>query len=89
MTPVIFYNLVTGVIGTFQVFNQAYIMTSGGPNNATLFYIYYLYTQAFTDSQMGYASALAWVLFVIVLIITALLFRNARSWVYYEAGGAR
>ncbi|TDE94271.1 sugar ABC transporter permease [Occultella glacieicola] len=89
MTPVIFYNLVTGVIGTFQVFNQAYIMTSGGPNNATLFYIYYLYTQAFTDSQMGYASALAWVLFLIVLVITALLFRNARSWVYYEAGGAR
>jgi multiple sugar transport system permease protein len=89
MTPVIFYNLVTGVIGTFQVFNQAYIMTSGGPNNSTLFYIYYLYTQAFTDSQMGYASALAWVLFIIVLIITALLFRNARSWVYYEAGGAR
>ncbi|CAM3629702.1 carbohydrate ABC transporter permease [Occultella aeris] len=89
MTPVIFYNLVTGVIGTFQVFNQAYIMTSGGPNNSTLFYIYYLYTQAFTDSQMGYASALAWVLFLIVLIITALLFRNARSWVYYEAGGAR
>jgi len=89
MTPVIFYNLVTGVIGTFQVFNQAYIMTSGGPNNATLFYIYYLYTQAFTDSQMGYASALAWVLFLIVLVITAALFRNARSWVYYEAGGAR
>jgi multiple sugar transport system permease protein len=89
MTPVIFYNLVTGVIGTFQVFNQAYIMTSGGPNNATLFYIYYLYTKAFTDSEMGYASALAWVLFVIVLVITALLFRQARSWVYYETGDAR
>ncbi|WP_241680667.1 carbohydrate ABC transporter permease [Pseudactinotalea suaedae] len=89
MTPVIFYNLVTGVIGTFQVFNQAYIMTSGGPNNATLFYIYYLYTKAFTDSEMGYASALAWVLFVIVLVITALLFRNARSWVYYETGDTR
>lgn len=89
MTPVIFYNLVTGVIGTFQVFNQAYIMTSGGPNNATLFYIYYLYTKAFTDSEMGYASALAWVLFVIVLVITALLFRNARRWVYYETGDTR
>jgi multiple sugar transport system permease protein len=89
MTPVIFYNLVTGVIGTFQVFNQAYVMTSGGPNNSTLFYIYYLYTKAFTDSQMGYASALAWILFVIVLVITALLFRNARSWVFYETGDAR
>ncbi|MEJ2459195.1 MAG: sugar ABC transporter permease [Novosphingobium sp.] len=88
MTPTIFYNLVVGVIGTFQVFNQAYIMTQGGPNNATLFYIFYLYTKAFTDSEMGYASALAWVLFVIVLVITVLLFRNSR-WVYYEMGGTR
>ncbi len=89
MTPVIFYNLVTGVIGTFQVFNQAYIMTQGGPNNATQFYIYYLYTKAFTDSEIGYASALAWVLFVVVLVITILLFRNARRWVHYEMGAAR
>jgi multiple sugar transport system permease protein len=89
MTPTIFYNLVTGVIGTFQVFNQAYIMTQGGPNNATLFYIYHLYTTAFTDSDMGYASALAWVLFVLILVITVLLFRNARRWVYYEMAGAR
>ena len=77
-----------GIIGTFQVFNQAYIMTKGGPNESTLFYIYYLYTKAFTDSEMGYASALAWVLFVIVLVITVLLFRNSR-WVYYEMGDAR
>lgn len=89
MTPTIFYNLVTGTIGTFQVFNQAYIMTQGGPNNATEFSIYYLYTKAFTDSEIGYASALAWVLFVIVLVITVLLFRNARRWVYYEMGAAR
>nr|WP_204920564.1 sugar ABC transporter permease [Microlunatus panaciterrae] len=89
MTPTIFYNLVTGVIGTFQVFNQAYVMTQGGPNNATLFYIYYLYRTAFTEGAMGYAAALAWVLFVIVLVITVLLFRNARRWVYYEMGGAR
>jgi multiple sugar transport system permease protein len=89
MTPTIFYNLVTGVIGTFQVFNQAFIMTQGGPNNATEFYIYYLYQTAFTKSQMGYASALAWVLFFIVLVITLLLFRNARRWVYYEVGDAR
>lgn len=89
MTPSIFYNLVTGVIATFQVFNQAYVMTQGGPNNATLFYIYYLYRTAFTNSQMGYASALAWILFVLVLIVTVLLFRSARSWVYYEVAGAR
>jgi multiple sugar transport system permease protein len=89
MTPTIFYNLVTGVIGTFQVFNQAFVMTQGGPNNSTEFYIYYLYQTAFTKSEMGYASALAWVLFVIVLIVTLLLFRNARRWVYYEVGTAR
>ncbi|MEQ7011418.1 sugar ABC transporter permease [Actinopolymorpha sp. B17G11] len=89
MTPTIFYNLVTGVIGTFQVFNQAYVMTQGGPNNASLFYIYYLYRTAFTESAMGYASALAWVLFMIIMVITFLLFQNARRWVYYEMAGAR
>lgn len=89
MTPTIFYNLVTGVIGTFQVFNQAYVMTDGGPNNATLFYIFYLYRTAFTESQMGYASALAWVLFMIIMVVTFFLFRNARRWVYYEMAGAR
>jgi multiple sugar transport system permease protein len=89
MTPVIFYNLVTSVIGTFQVFNVAYIMTQGGPNNASTFYVYYLYTTAFTKSEMGYASALAWVLFVIVMVITVILFRSSRRWVYYEMGAAR
>ena len=89
MTPTIFYNLVTGVIGTVQVFNQAYVMTQGGPNNATLFYLYYLYRTAFTEGQMGYATALAWVLFMIIMVVTVLLFRNARRWVYYEMGGAR
>jgi multiple sugar transport system permease protein len=89
MTPTIFYNLVTGVIGTFQVFNQAYVMTQGGPNNASLFYIYYLYRKAFTESAMGYASALAWVLFMVIMVITFLIFQNARRWVYYEMAGAR
>ncbi|MEV0617722.1 sugar ABC transporter permease [Nonomuraea sp. NPDC050404] len=89
MTPTIFYNLVVGVVGTFQVFNQAYVMTEGGPNNATLFYVYYLFRIAFKESEMGYASALAWVLFMIIVVITFLLFRNARRWVYYEMAGAR
>jgi multiple sugar transport system permease protein len=89
MTPTIFYNLVTSIIGTFQVFNQAYVMTQGGPNNATLFYIYYLYRTAFTKAELGYASALAWVLFLVVMVITVLLFRSARRWVYYEMAGAR
>lgn len=89
MTPTIFYNLVVGVIGTFQVFNQAYVMTEGGPNNATLFYVYYLFRKAFRESEMGYACALAWVLFMIIMVVTFLLFRNARRWVYYEMGAAR
>ncbi|AQZ62853.1 N-Acetyl-D-glucosamine ABC transport system, permease protein 1 [[Actinomadura] parvosata subsp. kistnae] len=89
MTPTIFYNLVVGVVGTFQVFNQAYVMTEGGPNNATLFYVYYLFRMAFRESEMGYASALAWVMFMIIVVVTFLLFRNARRWVYYEMAGAR
>lgn len=89
ITPTIFYNLVTGVIFTFQVFNQAYVMTQGGPNNSTLFYIYYLYRTAFTNGEMGYASALAWALFVLVLVVTVFLFRSGRRWVYYEVAGAR
>ena len=89
MTPTIFYNLVVGVVGTFQVFNQAYVMTEGGPNHATLFYVYYLFRKAFTESEMGYASALAWVLFMIIMVVTFLMFRNARRWVYYEMAGAR
>lgn len=89
MTPTIFFNLVTGAIGTFQVFVQAAVMTQGGPNNSTLFYIYYLYRTAFSDNELGYASALAWVLFVIIMLMTYLLFRSARHWVYYEMGTAR
>jgi multiple sugar transport system permease protein len=89
MSPIIFFNLVTSIIATFQVFNLAYIMTQGGPNNATLLYIYYLYQTAFTKSEMGYASALAWMLFLIIVVITLLIFRSARRWVYYEMAGAR
>lgn len=87
LSPIILFNLVMGVIGALQVFDVAYVMTNGGPNNATFFYVFYLYTRAFGQGQFGYASALAWVLFVVVLIVTALLFRSARSWVFY--GGAR
>jgi multiple sugar transport system permease protein len=89
MTPTIFFNLVIGLIVAFQVFNEAYVMTNGGPNNATLFYIFYLYRTAFTESRMGYASALAWVLFVVILVVTVIVFRTARHWVYYEAGEGR
>ncbi|GAB3821896.1 sugar ABC transporter permease [Kribbella italica] len=89
MTPTIFYSLVTGVIGALQVFVQAAVMTEGGPNDSTLFYIYYLYRTAFTNNEMGYASALAWILFLVIMAVTVVLFRNSSRWVYYEAGSTR
>ncbi|TCC54026.1 sugar ABC transporter permease [Kribbella capetownensis] len=89
MTPTIFYSLVTSVIGALQVFVQAAVMTEGGPNDSTLFYIYYLYRTAFTNNEMGYASALAWVLFLVIMAVTVVLFRNSSRWVYYEAGSTR
>jgi multiple sugar transport system permease protein len=90
MTPVIFFNLVIGIIGTFQYFTEVYVLTAtssgglGGPAEATLFYNIYLYNNAFRYLNMGYASALAWVLFLIVLVLTLLVFRSSAAWVYYE-----
>ncbi|MCE7983772.1 MAG: sugar ABC transporter permease [Caldilinea sp. CFX5] len=84
LTPVIFFNLLIGLIDSFQIFSSAYIMTDGGPQNRTLFYVLYLYRNGFKYFQMGYASALAWVLFVIVLLFTLLQFRLSKRWVYYE-----
>ena len=88
-TPVIFYNLVLGLIGTFQYFTEVYVITSaannlGGPARSTLFYNLYLYQNAFKYFHMGYASTMAWVLFVIVLGFTLLIFRSSDLWVYYE-----
>lgn len=84
LTPALFFNLIIAIIGAFQVFTQAYIMTEGGPNYATLFYLLYLYRMAFENFQMGYASAMAWVLFVIILFFTVLQFRLSDRWVFYE-----
>lgn len=84
LSPLIFYNVVMGIIGSFQVFTQAYIMTGPGPGNATLFYVLNLYRQAFEFHNMGYASALAWLLFLIILGLTILVFRGSRRLVYYE-----
>jgi multiple sugar transport system permease protein len=84
MTPILFFQLVTGLIAALQVFTQAFIMTKGGPNNATLFLLLYLYRNAFEYFRMGYASALAWVLFLYILVLTLLLFRLSDLWVYYE-----
>jgi multiple sugar transport system permease protein len=86
LTPTIFFNLVMGLIGGFQVFTQAYILTRGGPNNASLFYVYHLYRNAFSYSRMGYACALAWLLFVIILIFTIISFKTSGYWVFYEGG---
>jgi multiple sugar transport system permease protein len=84
LTPTIFFNLVLSIIGTAQTFTQAFVATNGGPLNATLFYVLYLYRQAFQLFHMGYASALAWALFIIVLVLTLLVVRSGQSWVYYE-----
>lgn len=89
LTPVLFFNLIIGIIGSFQVFTTAYIATNGGPNNATLFYVLYIYNQGWKFAKMGYASALAWVLFVIVLLLTLVQFKMANRWVYYETGKAK
>jgi multiple sugar transport system permease protein len=84
MTPILFFQLVTGLIAALQVFTQAFIMTRGGPNNSTLFFLLYLYRNAFEYFRMGYASALAWVLFIYILALTLILFRLSDLWVYYE-----
>jgi multiple sugar transport system permease protein len=84
LSPLIFYNVVMAIIGSFQVFTQAYMMTGAGPDNATLFYVLNLYRQAFEFHNMGYASAMAWILFLIVLGLTILVFRGSRRLVYYE-----
>jgi multiple sugar transport system permease protein len=89
MTPTIFFNLIIGIINSFQVFATAYIATGGGPYNSTLFYMLYLYTTGFQDFKMGYASALAWILFLIVLLLTLVIFKTSASWVYYESGDER
>ena len=85
-TPVIFFNLVIGLIATFQYFTVVYTTSggSGGPARSTLFYNLYLYQNAFTYFQMGYASAMAWVLFFIVLVLTLVIFRSSAAWVFYE-----
>jgi multiple sugar transport system permease protein len=84
LTPTIFFALVTGVIGALQAFTQAFVMTSGGPDRATMFYVLNLYNEAFGHLHMGYASALAWILFLIILAITALQLGLGKRWVFYE-----
>ncbi len=84
MTPTIFFSLILGMIGSFQMFTQAYVMTRGGPNNATLTYVMHIYNKGFRQFHFGYASALAWVLFLLILLLTVLILKSSSAWVYYE-----
>ena len=84
LTPVIFFMIVVSTISSFQTFTNVYVMTRGGPGTATLLYSLYLYENAFEFLKMGYASALAWVLFVVILLLTIAQFGLSRRWVYYE-----
>ena len=85
LSPVIFFNLVMGVIGSLQTFTEVYIVTGGGPNNASKMIVPYLFDNAFRWYKMGYASAIAWVLFAISLVFTVIIFRSSNLWVYYES----
>jgi multiple sugar transport system permease protein len=94
ISPVIFFTVVLGLIGTFQYFTQAFVISGssaaagnvGGPENATLFYALYLYQNAFQYFRMGYACAMAWVLFLLTLLASLVIFRSSARWVYYEGG---
>lgn len=84
LSPTIFFNLTMSIIGSFQVFTAAFVMTGGGPAKATLFYVLLLYQQAFDYLRMGTASAMAWILFVIIVVLTLINFKVAPRWVHYE-----
>ena len=88
ISPIIFYNLTLSLIGTFQYFTQAYIISNGrgDPNGATMFYNLYLYKTAFAFLDMGYGATLAWMMFIVVLLLTVLLFKTQNRWVYYAGG---
>ncbi|HXG35990.1 MAG TPA: sugar ABC transporter permease [Dehalococcoidia bacterium] len=87
LTPIIFFSIITGVIGSFQVFTSAYLVSNGegGPEYSTLFYVLYLYRNAFIYFKMGFASAMAWLLLLIILAFTVVQFRLGQRWVYYES----
>lgn len=84
ISPAIFFQLITGVIGALQVFTQGYIMTDGGPQNRTLFVMLYIYREAFENFNIGYASALSWVLFIVISLLSVLMFKTVGKKVYYN-----
>ncbi len=84
MSPVIFFNLIIGIINSFQTFTTPYVMTRGGPDNASMFYGLNLFFNGFQYFKMGYASAMAWILFVVILLLVIIAFKTSSLWVYYE-----
>lgn len=87
LTPILFFNLVNQVIGAFQAFNSSYLITGGKPLNTTLYYGVHLYNRAFNHYEMGYGSAMAWFMLLVIACFTALIFRSSNAWVYYESEG--
>jgi len=85
LSPIILFNLIMQMISGFMAFTQAFVITQGGPNDSTNFYALYVYNQAFKYYDMGYASAMSWVLLVIIAIITAIIFKTSDTWVFYES----
>ncbi|WP_315900290.1 sugar ABC transporter permease [Cytobacillus firmus] len=89
ISPIIFFDVLTSTIGSFQIFQEAYVMTengSGGPGNSLLFYNLHMWNNAFEVFDMGYASAMAWLLFIVVMILTIINMKIGKKWVYYEGG---
>jgi multiple sugar transport system permease protein len=86
LTPTILFNLILSIIGQFQIFTQAFVMTQGGPLNSTLFFVYYIFENAFQYLNFGYAAAMAWVLFFIVLVLTIIVLATSGRWVFYQGG---
>ena len=84
ITPIIFFNLIMGLIGAFQIFGQVYILTSGGPDNASMMMVPLLFREAFSFYHFGYASAIAWLLFLVIIAFTIIAFRTSKKWVFYE-----
>ena len=84
ITPSLFFNLINGIIGSLQAFNSAFLVTSGGPMKSTLYYALYQYNQAFKLRHMGYASAMAWFLMLVIVALTAIIFKSQSAWVYYR-----
>ena len=87
LTPILFFNLINQTIGSFQAFNSSYLITQGKPLNTTLYYGVHLYNRAFSFYEMGYGSAMAWFMLLIIAALTALIFRSSSGWVYYESEG--